>query len=127
MSAEHSVSIDPGPRHWEIVTKLCRETDARGNLVADAYLAALAIESGSDWISTDRDCARRCDRAWNRYRSGRNGVPGSSCAREVHTYDFIAVHCPFLEPLRGGPGFPRILSKAARGVAEFAGRTADGR
>jgi hypothetical protein len=30
----------------------------RGNLVPDAYLAALAIESGSDWVSTDRDYAR---------------------------------------------------------------------
>ncbi|HSC27000.1 MAG TPA: tetratricopeptide repeat protein [Vicinamibacterales bacterium] len=47
--------------------------------------------------------------------------------RGFHPYDFIAVHCPFLEPLRGGPGFPRILSKAARGVAGFARRTADGR
>jgi len=26
--------------------------------VADAYLAALAVESGSEWIITDRDYAR---------------------------------------------------------------------
>jgi hypothetical protein len=31
---------------------------AKGNLVADAYLAALAIESGSEWITTDRDYSR---------------------------------------------------------------------
>jgi len=37
---------------------LCRKTGARGNLVADAYLAALAIESGSEWITTDRDYAQ---------------------------------------------------------------------
>jgi hypothetical protein len=30
----------------------------KGNLVADAYLAALAIESGSEWITTDRDYGR---------------------------------------------------------------------
>jgi hypothetical protein len=50
--------VAPGNRHWEIFTRLCRETDAKGNLIADAYLAALAIESGSEWITTDRDYAR---------------------------------------------------------------------
>lgn len=50
--------ISPGPRHWEIFTGLCRSADARGNLVSDAYLAALAIESGSEWITTDRDYSR---------------------------------------------------------------------
>jgi hypothetical protein len=31
---------------------------AKGNLVPDAYLAALAIDSGSEWITTDRDYSR---------------------------------------------------------------------
>ena len=35
-----------------------RAAGARGNLVPDAYLAALAIESGSEWITTDRDFSR---------------------------------------------------------------------
>jgi predicted nucleic acid-binding protein len=30
----------------------------KGNLVADAFLAALAIESGSEWVTTDRDFSR---------------------------------------------------------------------
>jgi len=34
------------------------------NVFADAYLAALALESGSDWITTDRDCAHFPDRRW---------------------------------------------------------------
>jgi predicted nucleic acid-binding protein len=55
---EGYVSVEPGPRHWEIFTRLCREAEARGNLVADAFLAALAIESGSEWITTDRDYGR---------------------------------------------------------------------
>jgi uncharacterized protein len=50
--------VAPGPRHWEIFDRLCRAVDARGNLVPDAYLAALAIESGSEWITTDRDFSR---------------------------------------------------------------------
>lgn len=54
----HCLRIGPGPRHWEIFERLCRETGVKGNLVPDAYLAALAIESGSEWISTDRDYSR---------------------------------------------------------------------
>jgi len=52
------VVIAPGPRHWQIFTDLCRHTGATANLVPDAYLAALAIESGCEWITTDRDYAR---------------------------------------------------------------------
>lgn len=52
------ISISPGPRHWEIFTRLCQAANARGNLIPDAYFAALAIESGTEWISTDRDYAR---------------------------------------------------------------------
>ena len=52
------VPIAPGPRHWDIFTDLCRAAGAKGNLVPDAYLAALAIESGSEWMTTDRDFSR---------------------------------------------------------------------
>ncbi|MGE5170594.1 MAG: type II toxin-antitoxin system VapC family toxin [Rudaea sp.] len=52
------VRVEPGARHWDVFQRLCRESDARGNLVPDAYLAALAIESGCEWITTDRDFAR---------------------------------------------------------------------
>lgn len=30
----------------------------KGSLATDAFFAALAIESGSEWITTDRDYAR---------------------------------------------------------------------
>ncbi|MFC5381352.1 TA system VapC family ribonuclease toxin [Aquipuribacter nitratireducens] len=52
------VVVAPGPRHWDLFTRLCRDAGARGNLVPDAYLAALAVESGSEWVTTDRDFAR---------------------------------------------------------------------
>jgi uncharacterized protein len=52
------LSVAPGPRHWAVFERLCRSVGARGNLVPDAYLAALAIESGCEWITTDRDYAR---------------------------------------------------------------------
>lgn len=52
------VLIGPGPRHWSIFTRLCVESAVKGNLVPDAYLAALAIESGCEWVSSDRDFSR---------------------------------------------------------------------
>lgn len=54
----NAVPIVPGERHREIFTNLCSGARAAGSLVADAYLAALAIESGSEWITTDRDYSR---------------------------------------------------------------------
>jgi hypothetical protein len=54
----NAVPVAPGPRHWSIFADLCRTVGANGNLVPDAYLAALALESGCEWITTDRDYAR---------------------------------------------------------------------
>ena len=62
--AVNCVRISPGPRHWSVFTHLCRSADARGNLVPDAYFAALAIESGSEWITTDRDYSRFSGLNW---------------------------------------------------------------
>jgi toxin-antitoxin system PIN domain toxin len=58
------VLLQPGPRHWDIFRRLCLESGVKGNLVPDAYLAALAIESGSEWITTDRDFSRFKDLRW---------------------------------------------------------------
>jgi toxin-antitoxin system PIN domain toxin len=57
-SQANCVVVTPGARHWEIFTTLCRAAGVKGSLVPDAYLAALAIESGSEWITTDRDYSR---------------------------------------------------------------------
>jgi uncharacterized protein len=61
----HCVLIQPGPQHWQIFTRLCKAADARGNLVADAWYAALAIESGCEWITLDRDYARFPSLRWS--------------------------------------------------------------
>ncbi len=58
------VSIAPGHRHWAIFRRLCLDGEARGNLIPDAYLAALAIESGSEWVSSDRDYSRFAGLRW---------------------------------------------------------------
>ena len=57
-SQPNCIPVAPGPRHWEIFLRLCQTAGIKGNLIPDAYLAALAIESGSEWITTDRDYAR---------------------------------------------------------------------
>jgi toxin-antitoxin system PIN domain toxin len=54
----HARLVSPGDRHWDIFEDLCRRSAARGNLVPDAWFAALAIESGCEWITLDRDFAR---------------------------------------------------------------------
>ena len=50
--------VHPGERHWEIFVDLCAKSVATGNLVHDAWYAALAIESGCEWVTTDRDYSR---------------------------------------------------------------------
>lgn len=52
------VIVAPGGHHWKIFTDLCRKVNPKGNLIPDAYLAALAIESGNTWVTTDRDYSR---------------------------------------------------------------------
>ncbi|MCY4594241.1 MAG: type II toxin-antitoxin system VapC family toxin [Bryobacterales bacterium] len=63
---DHCVPVFPGPRHWTIFTALCRESEARGNLVPDAFLAALAIESGAEWVTIDGDFSRFPGLRWRR-------------------------------------------------------------
>lgn len=60
----NAVPVEPGPRHWSIFEDLCLRAGAKGNLVTDAFLAALAIESGSEWITADRDFARFPGLSW---------------------------------------------------------------
>jgi toxin-antitoxin system PIN domain toxin len=54
----HCERIEAGDRHWDIFHRLCVETGTHGPRVTDAWFAALAIESGCDWITFDRDFAR---------------------------------------------------------------------
>ncbi|HKJ92764.1 MAG TPA: PIN domain-containing protein, partial [Longimicrobiales bacterium] len=55
---QNRVAAEPGPRHWDIFVELCGKARGRGNLIRDAWLAALAIESGMEWVTTDGDFRR---------------------------------------------------------------------
>lgn len=54
----HCQIVEPGERHWDIYRRLSIENAMRGARLTDAWFAALAIESGCEWITFDRDYAR---------------------------------------------------------------------
>ncbi|MDP8928135.1 MAG: alpha/beta fold hydrolase [Actinomycetota bacterium] len=57
------VDVRPGTRHWDLFVALCEQVAAKDNHVADAYLAALAIESGDEW-SRPTAASRASRDAW---------------------------------------------------------------
>lgn len=50
--------IEPGRRHWPIFGELVSSMRLRGNDVPDAYLAAMAVEQGGTWVTSDHGFAR---------------------------------------------------------------------
>jgi hypothetical protein len=48
----------PTERHWLLLTELAAGGQARGPLLMDAHLAALAAEHGATLCTTDRDFTR---------------------------------------------------------------------
>jgi toxin-antitoxin system PIN domain toxin len=58
LNQPHCEVVRPGPRHWAIFKQICVEADVKGPRVADAWLAALAIERACLFITYDRDYVR---------------------------------------------------------------------
>ena len=50
--------LSPGPRTWRLLSRMCEEGQAKGAMVMDAHLAALALEHGASIATTDRDFMR---------------------------------------------------------------------
>ena len=59
-----SVALRPGSSHWRIFRGMSATLRLTGNRIPDAYYAALAIEHGCEWITTDRDYSRFPDLVW---------------------------------------------------------------
>jgi toxin-antitoxin system PIN domain toxin len=53
-----------GDGHWQVFGELCARADCLGNMVQDAYYAALAIEHACTWMTTDRDFSRFPGLTW---------------------------------------------------------------
>lgn len=66
----HHATLVPGEEHLVLFERLVVEADAGGDLAADAYLAALALEHGCSLASLDRDFARFPGLDWVRPFAG---------------------------------------------------------
>ena len=64
LARENCRPISPTQFHWRLFTRLCRASGAHGNLISDAWFAALAIENGCTWVTADRDFARFPGLTW---------------------------------------------------------------
>jgi len=56
--------VFPGTASWPIFARLVRETRARGKLVADAWLAAVALEHACTLATCDGDFVRFPELRW---------------------------------------------------------------
>ena len=57
-SAPQAVGLVPGNNHWGMFLQCLKQISAKGNDVADAYHAALALEWDCDWVTTDKGFRR---------------------------------------------------------------------
>lgn len=55
LALENCRLVEPGERHWKIFRSFLEEAGATGNLVSDAYLAAIAVEHGCELLTNDAD------------------------------------------------------------------------
>jgi toxin-antitoxin system PIN domain toxin len=56
--------VRAGGTHWQRFTQLCSSLNLRGNLVPDAYLAAVALEQAAVLVTFDRGFARYPGLRW---------------------------------------------------------------
>lgn len=74
----NALLLNPGRDHLALFEGLCRRAHARGDLVTDAYLAALAVETGAALVSADRDFALFPGLRWCEPGSGKGVNPSSA-------------------------------------------------
>jgi uncharacterized protein len=60
------LALVPTERHLDLFEELCTAFDAPGDLSADAYIAAMALDHGCEVVSLDRDFARFEQVRWRR-------------------------------------------------------------
>jgi toxin-antitoxin system PIN domain toxin len=73
MSHPMAVSVTPGARHWQIFEDLVTATGISGSDTTDAFLAALAMEHGCEWWSSDTGFARFPGLDWRNPLGGSRG------------------------------------------------------
>ena len=58
LDAPATLLLQASDRHWTHFRRLANDIDARGPDIADAYLAAYAVDNNATFISADRGFAR---------------------------------------------------------------------
>ncbi|MCY4214637.1 MAG: PIN domain-containing protein [Gammaproteobacteria bacterium] len=58
LAASNVRLLNPGPRTWAHLARICDDAQAHGPLVMDAHLAALALEHGATVATSDKDFRR---------------------------------------------------------------------
>lgn len=66
LSQPTALVVEPTVRHLDVLAGLLAESGTAGNLVADAHLAALAVEYGAALVSFDADFGRYAGLRWER-------------------------------------------------------------
>ena len=64
LDAPTVVLLRASERHWTHFRRLANDVDARGPDIADAYLAAYALDNNATFISADRGFARFSRLTW---------------------------------------------------------------
>ncbi len=63
-TAPNAVLVEPSTRHWGIFEGLCQQVMVKSKDITDVYLAALAIESGCEFITADKGFSRFPNLRW---------------------------------------------------------------
>jgi toxin-antitoxin system PIN domain toxin len=64
LDAPAALLLQASDRHWTHFRRLANDIDARGPDIADAYLAAYAVDNNATFISADRGFARFSRLRW---------------------------------------------------------------
>lgn len=102
-----AVMIAPTRQQWDVFVSLC--SGVQGPLVADAHLAALAIEHGCELITTASDFSRFrvCAGGIHSPCDQRDSLQSCCCSRKVQPLDRDLI-TTLLLPFANGPGASRL-------------------
>jgi toxin-antitoxin system PIN domain toxin len=64
LAAPAAKAVRAETHHWMLFRRLCTKANCRGNLIQDAFLAAIALEHDCTFVTTDRHYAQFPELRW---------------------------------------------------------------